>query len=77
MAKKGQGAQSGQEKLAESLISSLGIKGAVSACQANAWDGVLALVLERNPAVPDEARTGAETRAPNGASFHSDPIPES
>ncbi len=33
-----------QEKLAESLIASLGFEGAVNACQANAWDGVLEIV---------------------------------
>ena len=34
-----------QEKLAVSLIQSLGIEGAVHACQANSWDGVLKYVL--------------------------------
>ena len=34
-----------QEKLAESLVTKLRFKGAVQACQANAWDGVLEYVL--------------------------------
>lgn len=34
-------AGSHQEKLAVSLIQSLGIEGAIHACQANSWDGVL------------------------------------
>ncbi len=34
-----------QEKLAVSLIQSLGIEGAIHACQANSWDGVLKYVL--------------------------------
>ncbi len=34
-----------QAKLAESLVTKLGFKGAVQACQANAWDGVLEFVL--------------------------------
>ncbi len=38
-------ARSHQEKLADSLIQSLGIEGAIHACQANSWDGVLKYVL--------------------------------
>ncbi len=34
-----------QARLAESLISTLGLEGAVFACQANTWDGVLQCVL--------------------------------
>ncbi len=37
-------ARSHQEKLAVSLIQSLGIDGAIHACQANSWDGVLEYV---------------------------------
>ncbi len=37
--------RSHQEKLAVSLVQSLGLEGAVHACQANSWDGVLAYVL--------------------------------
>ena len=37
--------RSHQEKLAFSLVQSLGIEGAVHACQANSWDGVLECVL--------------------------------
>ncbi len=33
-----------QEKLACSLVDSLGIEGAIHACQANNWDGVLKYV---------------------------------
>ncbi len=38
-------ARSHQEKLAVSLVQSLGIDGAIHACQANSWDGVLEYVL--------------------------------
>jgi hypothetical protein len=41
----GPDACSHQEKLAISLIQSLGIEGAIHACQANSWDGVLKCVL--------------------------------
>ncbi len=34
-----------QEKLAVSLIQSLGFEGAKHACRANSWDGVLQYVL--------------------------------
>ena len=45
--------RSHQEKLAVSLIQSLGIEGAIHACQANSWDGVLKCVLLlRVPADP-------------------------
>ncbi len=37
--------RSHQEKLAFSLIDSLGIEAAIHACQANSWDGVLKHVL--------------------------------
>ncbi len=44
-------ARSHQEKLAVSLVQSLGIEGAIHACQANSWDGVLEHVLSiRDPA---------------------------
>ena len=36
--------RSHQEKLAFSLVENLGIEGAIHACQANAWDGVLVYV---------------------------------
>ncbi|MEE9209090.1 MAG: hypothetical protein V3U23_01460 [Kiloniellales bacterium] len=38
-------ARSHQEKLALSLVQSLGIEGAIHACRANSWDGVLQYVL--------------------------------
>ena len=34
-----------QEKFADSLIECLGVDGAIRACRANVWDGVLVLVL--------------------------------
>ncbi len=34
-----------QAKLAESLITKLGFKGAVQACRSNAWDGILEFVI--------------------------------
>ena len=37
--------RSHQEKLAFSVVQNLGIEGAVHACQANSWDGVLEYVL--------------------------------
>ncbi len=33
-----------QEKLAFSLVENLGVEGAIHACQANCWDGVLVCV---------------------------------
>ncbi len=43
--------RSHQEKLAASLVQSLGVEGAIHACQANTWDGVLEYVLSfRGPA---------------------------
>jgi hypothetical protein len=39
-----------QESLAASLIDSLGVDGAVHACQANAWFGVLNCVLAHRDA---------------------------
>ena len=38
-------ARSHQEKLAFSLVQNLGIDGAIHACRANSWDGVLEYVL--------------------------------
>ena len=38
-------ARTHQEKLAVSLVDSLGVEGAIHACQANSWDGVLEYVL--------------------------------
>ncbi len=37
--------RSHQETLAVSLIESLGIEGAMHACRANSWDGVLRYVM--------------------------------
>jgi hypothetical protein len=38
-------ARSHQERLALSLVQSLGFDGAIHACRANSWDGVLQYVL--------------------------------
>lgn len=37
--------RSHQQMLAQSLVASLGLEGAIHACQANCWDGVLDVVL--------------------------------
>lgn len=37
--------RSHQEELAVSLIESLGFEGAIHACRANSWDGVLRYVM--------------------------------
>ena len=37
--------RSHQESLAASLIDSLGFEGAIHACRANSWDGVLRYVM--------------------------------
>jgi len=39
--------RSHQERLATSLIDCLGLEGAIHACQANSWDGVLDRLLAR------------------------------
>ena len=45
-----------QQQLAASLVECLGPEGAVRACQANGWDGVLCHVLPR----PDTTSAPAE-----------------
>ncbi len=42
--------RSHQETLAVSLIESLGFEGAIHACRANSWDGVLRYVMSFNGA---------------------------
>ncbi len=37
-----------QEQLAHSLLDCLGHEGAIHACQANAWDGVLDFLLPKD-----------------------------
>jgi len=37
-----------QLKLAMALVDSLGLEGAISACRANGWDGVLQALRGRN-----------------------------
>lgn len=39
--------RSNQERLAASLIDCLGLEGAINACQANSWDGILNRLLAR------------------------------
>ncbi len=48
-------ARSHQEKLALSLVQSLGIEGAIHACRANSWDGVLQYVLSLRGAAGAES----------------------
>lgn len=40
------GKYAGQARLAVSLVEALGLDGAISACRANGWDGVLACLLD-------------------------------
>ncbi len=42
-----------QEQLARTLMDCLGLDGAIHACQANSWDGVLAFLL---PPIQPETR---------------------
>ena len=52
-----------QAQLAASLVDTLGLQGAIYACQANAWDGVLECVL----AFRSERRAGVgEPIGPKG-----------
>ena len=43
---------SNQEQLAASLVDCLGVDGAIYACQANAWEGVLRFVLPHRKNAP-------------------------
>ena len=53
-----------QQQLAASLVECLGPEGAVRACQANGWDGVLCHVLPRpNGEPPMAAASDAGQRA--------------
>lgn len=54
---------SAQAKLAETLVKNLGLDGAIHACHANSWDGVLAILLGRG------RRDGAAAK-PRGDSYH-------
>lgn len=49
-----------QEKLALLLIQNLGYEGAVHACRANLWDGVLTFVLARSRSEAPDADRGPE-----------------
>ena len=51
-----------QEKLADSLIECLGVEGAIRACRANLWDGIVGLVLSDERCTREDAgdiQTGA------------------
>ena len=50
------GNQDYQRKLAISLVSSLGTEGAIHACQANTWDGVLKWVIALRETGQDDTR---------------------
>ena len=50
------GNQDYQRKLAISLVSSLGTEGAIHACQANSWDGVLKWVIALRETGQDDTR---------------------
>lgn len=43
-----------QAQLAASLIQSLGVEGAIYACQANTWDGVLDCVMAHQAGAPQD-----------------------
>jgi hypothetical protein len=67
-----------QEKFADSLIECLGVDGAIRACRANVWDGVLGLVLSAERCTREGAgdiRTravpGPENRSMESVSFRS------
>lgn len=51
-----------QARLAKSLVESLGLDGAISACRANGWDGVLACLLRPEPITGTFRTTGARHR---------------
>lgn len=55
--------RSAQAKLAETLVENLGIDGAIHACHANGWDGVLAVLLGRG----QSNRTAATPGKPHHA----------
>lgn len=48
-----------QAKLAKSLMENLGREGAIHACRANGWDGVLGYLLG-----PDRQQSGGTTDGP-------------
>lgn len=51
-----------QARLAQSLVEALGLDGAISACRANGWDGVLACLLGPRPATGSLQVPGARYR---------------
>lgn len=58
----GVGANAEQVRLAKSLVEALGLDGAISACRANGWDGVLACLLGPRPITENFQAPGARHR---------------
>lgn len=58
----GSGLNAEQARLAKSLVESLGLDGAISACRANGWDGVLACLLSPHPVAGNLRGPGARHR---------------
>jgi len=56
------GANAEQTRLANSLVEALGLDGAISACRANGWDGVLACLLGPRPTAGNFRTPGARHR---------------
>ena len=50
-----------QERLAESLVATLGLEGAIHVCHANSWHGILTYVTSATDA--GEATTGQAERS--------------
>ncbi|MCH8037961.1 MAG: hypothetical protein IIC53_12690, partial [Proteobacteria bacterium] len=50
-----------QERLAESLVATLGLEGAIPVCHANSWHGILTYVTSATDA--GEATTGQAARS--------------
>lgn len=59
----GGGANAEQTRLANSLVEALGLDGAISACRANGWDGVLACLLGPQQDAGNFRSPGARRRA--------------
>ncbi len=57
-----------QQELAASLVSTIGIDGAVRACRSNSWDGVLEKILRRaNEGSQKAANRNAATQSRLGS----------
>ncbi len=46
-----------QQQLAENLIRSLGMNGAIDACFQNDWIGTLEVIIKKDPSVPCQETT--------------------